>query len=1030
MNKKIALKKAILCLALLNYIVGYAQTTPFPEPGLDGSLVPPSPNAQSYQSYGNTPVALFEGQPQITIPVYQVRCGSLLLPINLSYNYNGLFPLQDAGWTGLGWNLNAGGVITRTVQGYPDSSQGGSVNYGQYNIHDSLFANPVGNNNFLSVAYNNNLEHQGASYDMALDIFDAEFNGHSAKFYLTNGRAYLLNYDKEVFISGSAYNGNLKIITGDGTTYSFTAKETTTVKHYGGTHFYASVYGSAWFLTSVISADTKDTITLNYASYTYQQAQVSYQGAFAASMGSYNNLGADPIDYTVTPSVQTQILQSIVCRTTQVNFTADGSLRTDVLGTYPRLKEIDVVDRITNTTIKKNTFLYEYFGQTSTNPAAYERLKLKKFNAVNVQNTADSLTYTFKYLDEYLSFPIKGTLGVDYWGYYNGENSNVRLIPSPDNSTYNPSIPPTTWNNIQAGFSLAVRQPYYQFAKMGTLDTIVYPSGGYTAFEYEANDYLLVNNNIAGPGIRLKSMTNYDPNLQSITSKKIYSYKLDDGSKSSGILTNFPNYTFPQYNGSGSDFYVMVAPQNGAGTGGYNPLFYYKKVTEQSIGNNNEVQRSDHYFTSYPGIFLTVRQTSGVDYVHNANTDAFTPVAKSISEFSATTDTSLLFAVPYITAANTVSGNTVYTYGFNSTDVNTSWVRPTSIKNVQYTNQGDSLIDSVKYIYSSARNVIQTNQVSSDGQTLIQKFKYPEDYTTALTGSMVSSRVVSPIIEKEIWIKKDATDSLMISGELKTYDQTTFKPLFVYGLETTSPLTALNSEAKSGSLYNSLVSDTRYKQREQVLYTTDDNISSHGKTSDLNVVYIWDYQHSLPVAEIKNANVSEVAYSSFESNGQGNWSFTGTATPDNSSPTGTKCYNLGQTSGSITKSGLVSTSFYTISYWTKNATSLIISGTQAGYPIKGKTINGWTYYEHKISGQTSITVSGTGYIDELRLYPLSAQMTSKTFIPLVGVSSECDAENRITYYQYDGFGRLQVVLDQDRNIIKTIQHHFKGETYQ
>jgi hypothetical protein len=107
---------------------------------------------------------------------------------------------------------------------------------------------------------------------------------------------------------------------------------------------------------------------------------------------------------------------------------------------------------------------------------------------------------------------------------------------------------------------------------------------------------------------------------------------------------------------------------------------------------------------------------------------------------------------------------------------------------------------------------------------------------------------------------------------------------------------------------------------------------------------------------------------------------------------------------------------------------LTITGTQSGYPVKGKTIGGWTYYEHKITGQSSVTISGTGYIDELRLYPATAQMTTYTYLPSVGLSSQCDADNRVTYYQYDGFNRLKVLLDQDHNIIKTYQYHFLGES--
>src|SRR6187399_81828 len=101
----------IACVCLTCMVFG--QTPPYPAPSLDQSVIPPSPNAQAFQTYGSTPVALYEGLPNISIPVYQVQCGSLSLPISLSYNYIGLYPLQDASWVGLGWNLDVGGVVTR-----------------------------------------------------------------------------------------------------------------------------------------------------------------------------------------------------------------------------------------------------------------------------------------------------------------------------------------------------------------------------------------------------------------------------------------------------------------------------------------------------------------------------------------------------------------------------------------------------------------------------------------------------------------------------------------------------------------------------------------------------------------------------------------------------------------------------------------------------------------------------------------------------------------------------------------------------
>lgn len=71
-------------------------------------------------------------------------------------------------------------------------------------------------------------------------------------------------------------------------------------------------------------------------------------------------------------------------------------------------------------------------------------------------------------------------------------------------------------------------------------------------------------------------------------------------------------------------------------------------------------------------------------------------------------------------------------------------------------------------------------------------------------------------------------------------------------------------------------------------------------------------------------------------------------------------------------------------------------------------------------------MSGTnGVIDELRLYPFAAQMTTYTYEPLIGITSQCDANNKITYYEYDSFGRLKTIRDQDRNVIKTMDYQYQ-----
>lgn len=54
-------------------------------------------------------------------------------------------------------------------------------------------------------------------------------------------------------------------------------------------------------------------------------------------------------------------------------------------------------------------------------------------------------------------------------------------------------------------------------------------------------------------------------------------------------------------------------------------------------------------------------------------------------------------------------------------------------------------------------------------------------------------------------------------------------------------------------------------------------------------------------------------------------------------------------------------------------------------------------------------------------------MTTYTYSPLIGITSQCDTGNKITYYEYDGFGRLKDIKNQDGNIIKVYNYYYQGQ---
>ena len=91
-------------------------------------LAPPSPEAAAFSRYGNYQVNLFTGVPEISIPIYEIKVGELSIPISINYHSSGIKVTDVASRAGLGWDLQAGGSITRKIMGKPDELPGNYLN--------------------------------------------------------------------------------------------------------------------------------------------------------------------------------------------------------------------------------------------------------------------------------------------------------------------------------------------------------------------------------------------------------------------------------------------------------------------------------------------------------------------------------------------------------------------------------------------------------------------------------------------------------------------------------------------------------------------------------------------------------------------------------------------------------------------------------------------------------------------------------------------------------------------------------------
>jgi YD repeat-containing protein len=64
-------------------------------------------------------------------------------------------------------------------------------------------------------------------------------------------------------------------------------------------------------------------------------------------------------------------------------------------------------------------------------------------------------------------------------------------------------------------------------------------------------------------------------------------------------------------------------------------------------------------------------------------------------------------------------------------------------------------------------------------------------------------------------------------------------------------------------------------------------------------------------------------------------------------------------------------------------------------------------------------------VDDIRFRPIDAQMSTYTYDPLTWkLTSITDKNNITSYYEYDAAGRLSLVRDQDKNIVKRNTYHY------
>ncbi|MAO50591.1 MAG: hypothetical protein CML16_06905, partial [Pusillimonas sp.] len=443
-------------------------------------VLPQSPNAASLGSYGQVPVGLFTGTPQLSIPLFELNVGKINLPISLSYSSNGIRVDEIAGNVGLGWNLNAGGVITRSINDEADES-----------MTLTLPNNFPGARNQEVLTFLENATDPESGYDTFSDLYSFNFNGYSGSFYLnTSKQPVQINPSPVKIVKDppppySQYE--FMIIDPNGITYLFGSTNTTETSSYrlfntGGPFPPTPFIPTSWYL-SRIESYTGDFIEFNYIPNNQEYiSSISQSVVKKANGNSTENL------IRTRSNNSALLLNSISSRNGNINFSYSP-----YAGDFYQLDNIEL-RKNNGGLIKKYNLLYDVITSSLTNlkcpDITYEdeygkRLFLKSITEVGETGELKQ-PYTLSYYSPD-HIPPRFSYAQDYWGYYNGVANNQYLVSNADYYLayqVNPALLHYVFRDIGGN-----KNPNGAFGKNGLLKKIVYPTGGSNEFLYESHGY-------------------------------------------------------------------------------------------------------------------------------------------------------------------------------------------------------------------------------------------------------------------------------------------------------------------------------------------------------------------------------------------------------------------------------------------------------------------------------------------------------------------------------------------------------------
>ena len=471
------IKKIVFVLFLYTFLANFSQAqVTVNNTSFDVAIM--SPNASSLGKYGQVPVGLFTGTPQVHIPLYNFTTRGVSLPISLNYVTNGVKVNEIASQVGMSWDLSTGGVIIRTLYGGPDE--------------DGELASSL-------------TEYAEGGKDNQPDIFSFSFNGYSGKFFLDNDRIPTLTEPSPLKIVKledlsdiDANYPEFVITTPSGASYYFggiNAIETTKTAD--------KKIKTAWYLTKIINNSSSEQINLSYS-----QKEYTYEVGLSEERYDVLQSNLDICDggyfrHVANITVNTSYIDEIIASDTKQKIEFVYIENLDVF--VPERKRLDLINIINadGEVFKRFKFEYTTFGSDPT----YQNHDISNQNMLDKRLFLDRVVeksqdndelppHIFEYYNPE-QLPQRLSYAQDYWGYFNGKK-NKTLLPS-DFTNYDKSnyikvlidiLTIDELDNLYQNTERGNRTSDHAYGVKGMLKKITYPTGGNNEFIYEPHSYM------------------------------------------------------------------------------------------------------------------------------------------------------------------------------------------------------------------------------------------------------------------------------------------------------------------------------------------------------------------------------------------------------------------------------------------------------------------------------------------------------------------------------------------------------------